>query len=124
VPDIEGDDAGRAAAKQHVGEPARRRSDIERAPSRRIDAERVERVRELDAAAPDIRMVGLDQLDDGVSRDRRARLRYHLAVHLDLARKDQRPRPLPRRRQLALDDGHIQASLVLGHGNHRARRQT
>ena len=51
VADVERDDAGRAALEQHVGEAAGRRADVERAAPVRVDAERVERVRELDAAA-------------------------------------------------------------------------
>ena len=49
VADVERDHARRAALQQHVGEPARRGADVEAVEPGRIDAERVERVRELRA---------------------------------------------------------------------------
>ena len=55
--DVERDDAGRAALQQDVGEAAGGGADIERAASVRVDAERVERAGELDAAAADVRMI-------------------------------------------------------------------
>ncbi len=61
VADVESNHTGRAASEQHVGESARRCADVERLPSVDRDAESVDRVRELDAAASDIRMVGLLQ---------------------------------------------------------------
>ena len=70
VADVERDDAGGAAPQQHVGEAAGRRADVERAASLRVDRERVERVRELDAAAADVRMI----------RRRRARRRASAAT--------------------------------------------
>ena len=73
------------------------------------DAEGVERVRELDAAAPDVRMVGRDQRDVGGRVDRRAGLGCGLPVDADLAGEDQRARPLARRREAAFDDELVQA---------------
>ena len=83
VADVERDDPRRAAAEQDVGEAAGRGADVEREASGHLDAEDVERVRELDAAASDVRMVRLDQRDVGVGRDRRAGLGHDLAVHAD-----------------------------------------
>ena len=53
APDIDGIDAPRAAREQHLGEAAGRGADIEADAARRIDAEMVERGRELHAAARD-----------------------------------------------------------------------
>ena len=53
VADVERDHARGAALEQAVGEAAGRRADVEAVPARRVDAERVERVRELLAAARD-----------------------------------------------------------------------
>ena len=57
--DVERDHAARAALEEHVGEAARRGADVERLATVDGDAEGVERVRELDSAAADIRMVRL-----------------------------------------------------------------
>ena len=65
--DVERDDAGGAAPQQDVGEAAGRCADVERAASARIDGERIERARELHAAAPDVRMVGRRKLDPRVA---------------------------------------------------------
>ncbi len=58
VADVERDDARRAALQQHVGEPARRSADVEGRASLDGNAERVERMRKLDPAAADVRMIG------------------------------------------------------------------
>ena len=76
--------------------------------------ERVERVRELDAAAADVRMIGRDQLDARVGGDRRAGLRDDLAVDRHLAGENQRARALARRREAALDERHVEARLCFG----------
>ena len=60
VADVERDHARSAALEQHVGEPARRGADVEAVETLRVDAERVERVRELDARARDVRRRPLD----------------------------------------------------------------
>ena len=49
--DVDRDHVRRAAPQQAVGEAAGRRADVDRAPARDVDAERVERARELRAAA-------------------------------------------------------------------------
>jgi hypothetical protein len=93
--DVERDDARGAALQQHVGKAAGRRAHIQRAPPGRIDVEHVERARELDAAPSDIRVIGRDQRDARVGRDRRTRLVDHLPIDRDLAGKNQRARPFP-----------------------------
>ena len=73
VTDVQRDDARGAALEQDVGEAASRRADVERLASGDVDAEGVERVRQLEPAAADIGMVGRDERDVGVGVDRRAR---------------------------------------------------
>ena len=55
VADVEGDHARGAALEEDVGEAAGRGADVEAVEAGRIDAERVEPVRELLAAARDVR---------------------------------------------------------------------
>ena len=63
--DVERDDPRRAAFEQDVGEAAGGGADVERLASLDGNAEGVERMRELEAAAPDVRMVWRDQYDLG-----------------------------------------------------------
>ena len=120
VADVERDDAARAALEQHVGEPAGRGADVERLAAVDGDAECVERMRQLDAAAADVRMVRL------LERDRRRHpatgvpgFLRGLAVDQHDAGQNQRARTLARRRQaalrradtsIAMDDLHLQFS--------------
>ena len=90
MPDIERDDAGRAAPQQHVGEAAGRSADIERAAAGDIDPEAVKGVRKLDASAADIGMVGRDQFDLGSLSHERACFRHRLTVHSHVARENHR----------------------------------
>ncbi len=99
VADVERDHVARAALQQDVGEAAGRRADVERAASADGNGEDVEGVRELDAAAADVRMIGSDQRDVGARRHGGAGLRHDLAVDGDLAGEDQRARPFARRRR-------------------------
>ncbi len=108
VADVERDDARRAALQQDVGEAAGRGADVECQPAGDDDPEHVERVGELDAAAPHVRVIGRHQLDARVRRDRGARLRRDLSVHGHPVREDHRASPLTRRRQPAIDDQHIE----------------
>src|SRR6266571_1667218 len=85
VTDVERDDARRAACEQDVGEAA----DVERLASLDGNAEGVERVRELEAAAPDVRMVWRDQRDLGGRVDLRAGFCLRAPVDADLSGKDQ-----------------------------------
>jgi hypothetical protein len=109
VTDVERDDARRAAFEQDVGEAAGGGADVERLASLDGNAEGVERVRELDAAAPDVRMVWRDQRDLGGRVDLRAGFGLRAPVDADLSGKDQRARPLARRRQATFDDELVQA---------------
>ena len=104
--DVHGDDVG-GAAEQDGGEAAGGRADGERAAAARVDREGVERAGELHAAAADVRVIGDGEIDARVLSDRRAGLGHDLAVDRDLAREDQRARPLTRRRQPAFNEDHI-----------------
>ena len=53
--DVERDHVGGTALEQHVGEAPGRRTDVEAVPAGRVDTEHVERVRQLLAAARDVR---------------------------------------------------------------------
>ena len=59
-----------------------------------VEAEHVERMRELDAAAADVGMVGRAEHDLRVGRDRRTGLGHDLAIDPDVTGEDQRARPL------------------------------
>ena len=64
--DVDGGDVSRAAAQQTIGEPARRRADVDRDPPVDIETERVEPARELLAAARDVRVVVGRENHDGL----------------------------------------------------------
>src|SRR4029079_16676766 len=67
IGDVERDHVGGAALQQAVGEAAGGGADVERAATGRVDPQRVERVRELDAAARDVGRRAVDlELDLGV----------------------------------------------------------
>ena len=68
-----------------------------------LDPEDVERVRQLDAAAADVRMVRRHELDDRVVGRPAFRPSTRPAVDLDLAGENQRARPFARRDQPAFD---------------------
>ena len=67
------------------------------------DLKGVQRVRELQSAAADVRMIGRDERDVCGVVDGRARFGHRLAVHGHLPGDDQRPRPLARGRQLSIE---------------------
>ena len=77
--DVEGDHARRAALQQAVGEAAGRGADVEAVEAGDVDSQRLERVRELDAAAGDERR-RLDHEQLGVVGDQLARLARERAV--------------------------------------------
>ena len=104
VADVERDDARGAALEQDVGEAAGGGADIQRLAAVDGDGERVERVRELQPAAADVRMVWRDQRDVRGRIDLCAGFRVRLAVNADLAGQNQRARPLARRRQPFIDN--------------------
>ena len=60
VADVDRDHTCGASLQQHVREAARRRADVDRVESPRVDAERVETVRELVAAARNVRRPARD----------------------------------------------------------------
>src|SRR5262249_2806290 len=68
------------------------------------DAERIEGVRELDAAAPDVGMIRDDQRDVRIRIDLHARFDLRLAINADLAGQYQRVRALARRGQALFDE--------------------
>ena len=72
--DVERDHVSGAALQQDVGEAAGRGADVERTLAGRIDAEGVERVRQLDAAAADVRMIRHRDFNPRVRGDGRRRL--------------------------------------------------
>jgi len=113
VADVEREHAHRSALEQHVGEPARRCPDVERRTSTRIDGEHVQRVRELDAAAADVRMIASDKGDLGVGRDRVPGLGHDGAVDAHLSGEDQRAGAFARRGKAAFDDERVEAWLQL-----------
>ncbi len=76
--------------------------------SSHVDAERVERVRELEAAAADVGMIRRDQRDGRVGGDRCARLGGRLTVDADLPGEDQRSRPLARSGEPAFDEQRVE----------------
>ena len=96
VPHVDAVDARRPALQQAVGETARRRPDVERGEPARIDAERVERVRQLEPAARHERHRPRAQPQLGVRVDQLARLVDRAIARQHLARQDERPRLLAR----------------------------
>ena len=60
VADVERDDPRGPALQEDVGEPARRRADVEAVEARDVDPERVEGVRQLVTCARDVRRRPLD----------------------------------------------------------------
>jgi hypothetical protein len=102
--------SGSAALKQYIGEAAGRGADVEALPSRQIDAERLERVRQLETASARVRMIGREERDCRLIVDCGARLRRRAIVDGNLSGQDERARPLARGRQPAFDDELIQAN--------------
>ncbi len=106
VADVERDHARRAALEEDVGEAAGRGADVDAVEARRIDAERVEPVRELLAAARDVRRRPLDR-ELGVLLDLVARL----VVAADETGEHERLRLRPRLREAALDEEDVEPLL-------------
>ena len=104
VAHVERDHARRAALKQDVGEASRRGPDVERFAPVDLNAERVERVGELDASTPDVRMVRRRQHHVRVSSDSRAGFCDRLTVDENLACENQRASALPRGCQTRVDE--------------------
>ena len=104
-PDVERDTRAAPRRKQHVGEAAGRRADVERLAVPDGDAEGVERVRELEAAAADVRMIGRRRARRRVGGDRRARPSTPPGRRpCTWPGEDERARALARRREAAVDE--------------------
>ena len=107
VTDVERHDACGAALQQHVGESAGRRADVERLASGDVDLEGVERVGQLEPAAPDIGMIGRDQFD-GRAVSTRCRPWSPAGRTPHLAGEDQRPRAFARSDEPTFDEQLIE----------------
>src|SRR5207237_3323865 len=95
IPDVDRDDARGASLQQEVGEAPGRRADIKAYPSCRIDAEGIERGRELIAATADI---GFDtvEVDADIGVDHLIRPVRQRAAHAHQSGTHHRLRALPR----------------------------
>ncbi len=111
VADVEGDNPGRAALQQHVGEAARGSADVEGNNAGGINAKGVERVRKLEPATTDPGMIGSAKHDLDVAGDRCARFGDRMPSDQDIAGQNQRPRPFARRNESALDEQLIKSRL-------------
>ena len=94
--DVEGHDADGAALQQHVGEAAGGGADVERLAAGDGHVKGVERVGQLHASAPDVRMIRRNQRDIGIVGNLGARFRHRLPADADLSGQDQRPRAFAR----------------------------
>src|SRR2546428_10060412 len=118
-----------AALEEHVGEPARRCANIDRDAAADVDRERVQRARELVAAARDVPASRIDR-DLRPVADRRRRAIGARAVHAYDAGEDECLRALPARREPALDEELIEPDalrpprLPLGAADARRRQRT
>ena len=117
VADVERDHAGGAALEEHVGEAAGGGADVEAVAPRRVDPERVERVRELLAAARDEPRSPLDR-----ELGRLVHLLAGLRVPGDEAGEDERLRLRAALREPPLDEQDVQALLRHGYATPCGRR--
>ena len=106
VADVERDHARRTALEEDVGEAARRGADVDALEAGGIDAEPVQPVRELLAAARDIRRRALDR-ELGVV----LHLVAGLVVAVDEAGEHERLRLRARLRKPALDEEDVETLL-------------
>ena len=111
VPDVDGDDPRGAALQQAIGEAAGRRPEIEATKAAHVERERVERPRELHAAARDVGVVGAAHLDRSVVRHERAGLVDAVPADEDLSREHEGLRARPRRREPAGHEQVVEALL-------------
>ncbi len=117
VADIERDHARRAALQQDVGEAAGRGADVQGAFARRVHAEVVEGMRQLDAAAADVRMIRHRDLEVRAIGDGRAGFRDDLAVDSHAAGHDQGSCTLAGGRKPAFHERDIEAGLSRWHAS-------
>jgi hypothetical protein len=104
VADIDRVDRFGATPEQHIGKATGRGADIERHDPRRIDVEVIEPVRELDAAARDIRRTHSAHAQLDVTGDPLPRLVESLLATEHPPREDQGLRLGPAFRQTALEE--------------------
>jgi hypothetical protein len=107
---VERDDVCGASFEKDVREAPGGGTDVERLATFNGDVERVEGVRQLHAAATDIRVIGREETEVGGGVDLRAGFRFDLAVNKDLSRQNQRSCALSRRREAPFHDELIQAN--------------
>src|SRR6202011_3599073 len=117
VPDVDRDHRAGAATKQHVGKPPRRRADVEAHASRWIDAEGIERGRELVAAATD-KLLGPGQVDADIGADQLVWAIRDLSRHPHQAGPHHGLGPLPRRHEPLGHEHLVQAEAALDHQRH------
>ena len=118
VGDVERDHVLGAALEQAVREAAGRGADVERAAAGDVEAERVERVGELDAAARDVGRRAVDlELDLGVDHLPRLLRAAAAGAEVDLARDHGRGGARSRFEEPALRQQGVQAHA--GHGRER-----
>ena len=105
--DIDGDDAGRAARKQNVGEASGRGAEVEADKAGRIEGEGVERRGKLDPAT---RRPGWGaSASIGASPQRLPRPSYRDSADADQPRRDCGLRARAARKEAALDENDIRA---------------
>ena len=90
------------------------RADVERDAVGHVDVERVERVRQLDAATADPRMLGADDADLGVDRHHGSGFRRAVAVDVHLAGENRARNLLARFAEPLLDQQGIEPLLPRG----------
>src|SRR5579862_938823 len=117
VADVDRNHAGSAALQEHVGETAGGGADVEAVEARRVQAEGVERVRELLAAARDVRRAALE-LELGAF----VHLLARLLVARHEAREHQRLRLRARLGEPPLHKEDVQALLHAGRVELAGRR--
>jgi hypothetical protein len=111
-----------AAPQQHVGEAAGRGADVERDQAGWIEVEVIEGMGKLDAAARDIRLLVLAQLEREVGGDLLARLVETAFARKDPAGEDQRLGSGAALDQPALDQQLIEPDLSARAAGSQVRR--
>jgi hypothetical protein len=100
---VERDDARGAALQQDICEATGRRADIEAFAAGDGDLKSLERMRELQATAADVRVIRGHERDICGVVHGGARLGHRPPVYGHLPGDHQRPSPFTRRRQLAIE---------------------
>jgi hypothetical protein len=105
---VERDHLAGATLQQDVREASCRGADVEGATSLDCDRKGIERVRELDTAAPDVWVIGGRHSKSRLSIYGSARLRHDLVVYGHVPAKDERTRTFARWREAVVDKEDIQ----------------